>query len=1182
MIMMETDDLYKASHRLIDDEKPVLSKAIVIGAGDVGIKCLFSAKSLMEKRIHPQARRYIRWVAVNSKDIESTGREHNDRYRFPADQFAREERNILYLSFPGTSDMSRDFFRIKYKTDLCFDWLPDPDIYDISRPDDPVRALGRFNFFLNEDYIRRSLIKERDRLDQLPDEARYFRLACTKEGIGRKKPRISVFIIASPSCVTGSGIFFDIAAMMKDIFRNSRQGTDISGILVHPVPAVNNDDRIMSDTYAFFKELDYYMSGGRFMSTYPSGRKVEVQDSLFNDGKVYLLEPENMAGGFLNERGHVYDLAGELVSAFISGFSGGAIDSSRAYERFGIPLYNSTDGKPVRKACYSSFGISRAVYPVPELIETGYRAVAVKMIESFFKPVNAGLLAETLGSINRGLVRSLKLDCRMIFERIYPGHKADIENESVIIRKRFIQPEGDRDKESVMAVMKSVIASYDREGLDKRRHLMVSVMERRYRPELERIRNVLIPEIRKYIQDQSRGLLFSSVITDILRERLDLYIKKYRVEGKAIGFYSASDMEEFMVEQGKMETCDEGLIEALCGMASFNYRQSLYGSMLASAETFAVEFRGIISWLKNSVIGPLCEKTSVLKKNLQFEMNTIRSGLLEERNPFIHYLVTDSEIDSFIEKHFYSETSIQDLCQNVDFESFSGIEDEPVRVMETSLISKLGLPVLDMDENQIYDIIAEDYGECNDKSPNEIISMLYGDNGDGQDSQAEYPLVFTFGIDNIKKNLFRIIHLHFSDSDFSSVSVKDILEERQIAPDSLLEQLDVFSRPYINADMTLPGPVEYYRAVAGFKLDADDQGGETLRGNVNDLPPRLKDSAKRKNSEPPVMAEIFEAPVLCGNFEVVSTGAFLGLPLQGIISICGMSDSYHAAVSDRKRPPHVFNSSSCNAKYFPDPSGDLNYLDPVRLWSGLILLDIIKEKDGVYSYIPELVPALKDIEARENYRKVILELYRKIEEQRGADNIRPELLAEVVSGLGILAKNPSDGRLQFRRDYLPVIADIMDDLTAGSTDMNPRRDMSIPKFSSSMELVAFLEGNSKIKRFITDMIKSVIERSIRNITAGADISLPSRKIEQTVLPVFRNKFEFYDYYERKGSLEWQNVLMKILSEKLDMYMSSPKFRLNDGSNLPDRLKVSELLKALEQRIPQAVLMEADLKNRSGL
>jgi len=49
-----------------------------------------------------------------------------------------------------------------------------------------------------------------------------------------------------------------------------------------------------------------------------------------------------------------------------------------------------------------------------------------------------------------------------------------------------------------------------------------------------------------------------------------------------------------------------------------------------------------------------------------------------------------------------------------------------------------------------------------------------------------------------------------------------------------------------------------------------------------------------------------------------------------------------------------------------------------------------------------------------------------------------------------------------------------------------------------------------------------------------------------------------------------------------MYMSSPKFRLNDGSNLPDRLKVSELLKALEQRIPQAVLMEADLKNRSGL
>ena len=211
---------------------------------------------------------------------------------------------------------------------------------------------------------------------------------------------------------------------------------------------------------------------------------------------------------------------------------------------------------------------------------------------------------------------------------------------------------------------------------------------------------------------------------------------------------------------------------------------------------------------------------------------------------------------------------------------------------------------------------------------------------------------------------------------------------------------------------------------------------------------------------------------------------------------------------------------------------------------------------------------------------MILELYAKIEHYRDSDDIPPELLAEVVSGLGILAKNPSDGRLQFRRDYLAVIADVI----SGDGMPGPVRgtDVQVPRFGSSFELIAFFRENTRIMEFITVMVRSVIERSLGNITAGADISLPARKIEQTVLPMFRNKFEFFNYYEKRGSLEWRNILLNALSAKLDEYLSSSKFRTGGGSGAPDRAKIGELLRALEQRIPEAVIMEADMKNRSGL
>jgi hypothetical protein len=92
-------------------------------------------------------------------------------------------------------------------------------------------------------------------------------------------------------------------------------------------------------------------------------------------------------------------------------------------------VYLPGDEKSQRRASYNSFGISRVIYPVPQLKDIGYRIIALKMIDAFLKQINNKLLLETIGDINRGLVRALRLDCRLIFERMYPDYKADMEVE---------------------------------------------------------------------------------------------------------------------------------------------------------------------------------------------------------------------------------------------------------------------------------------------------------------------------------------------------------------------------------------------------------------------------------------------------------------------------------------------------------------------------------------------------------------------------------------------------------------------------------------------------------------------------------------------------------------------------------------------------------------------------------
>ena len=182
---MAKDALHSSIQRIISDDKPTVRKSLVIGVGGSGMKGVLAAKKWIEKNIPSEAHRYMRWIGIDTTDIETSIEGKGGFYRFPSNQFLQEEKRMLYIAAPTPADLSLDFLRDKFKNDPCFNWLPNPDVYDIStragQGANQTRPLGRLAFFFNEQAIREALVNERDRLGQLSDDPKYFQLMDVKD-----------------------------------------------------------------------------------------------------------------------------------------------------------------------------------------------------------------------------------------------------------------------------------------------------------------------------------------------------------------------------------------------------------------------------------------------------------------------------------------------------------------------------------------------------------------------------------------------------------------------------------------------------------------------------------------------------------------------------------------------------------------------------------------------------------------------------------------------------------------------------------------------------------------------------------------------------------------------------------------------------------------------------------------
>jgi hypothetical protein len=170
---MQKQDIHESLQSVINDDKPNVRKSLILGLGGSGMKGILSAKNWIEHNIPLEAHRYMRWIGIDTTDIETSIEGKGGRYRFPSNQFFQDEKRMLYISAPTPAELSVSYLQKKYKEDPVFSWIPNPDVYDISTRSgqgaNQTRALGRIAFFDNEATIRKILMKEKERLTALSD-----------------------------------------------------------------------------------------------------------------------------------------------------------------------------------------------------------------------------------------------------------------------------------------------------------------------------------------------------------------------------------------------------------------------------------------------------------------------------------------------------------------------------------------------------------------------------------------------------------------------------------------------------------------------------------------------------------------------------------------------------------------------------------------------------------------------------------------------------------------------------------------------------------------------------------------------------------------------------------------------------------------------------------------------------
>ena len=234
-----------------------------------------------------------------------------------------------------------------------------------------IRALGRLALFANArsvyDSLRHLVSEARDyKAERVSADWRYVYEPFS--------PHLTVCVVASLAGGTGSGIFLDVAMILRDIMEDEEQ---LFAYLLLPDIYVNRPgtQNVEANAYGALLELDYHMSLAATYNYKFGGRDIEVRKKPFD--MVFLVNRENRERKTFNEISEMAELLG-LSVFFMSGPLGK--EQADVFDNIVMQLAEQQGTYYGRKAHYASIGAAELQFRPERLRSEAKGQIAKKLV----------------------------------------------------------------------------------------------------------------------------------------------------------------------------------------------------------------------------------------------------------------------------------------------------------------------------------------------------------------------------------------------------------------------------------------------------------------------------------------------------------------------------------------------------------------------------------------------------------------------------------------------------------------------------------------------------------------------------------------------------------------------------------------------------------------------------------
>lgn len=235
---------------------------------------------------------------------------------------------------------------------------------------------------------------------------------------------VRVFIISSSCGGTGSGMTFDIAYLCRQHLQREGIISTITGVTILPSVMTKvvgsadaqQKDKIMANSYAWFKENDYLVEKQEWNVSYP-GLNVDIKNSPFDVN--FVVEMSNQAGQFLNSAQDIYKMIAQSLFVISSTSIAGNYDSIKDNMGITNTMYDQ------RLRSYSSFATASLVFPKERIRKCAGSRLGEEILR------NATVIPRSLNEHqlnSTSFISQMGINYQALIERLLGNHRVRNDN----------------------------------------------------------------------------------------------------------------------------------------------------------------------------------------------------------------------------------------------------------------------------------------------------------------------------------------------------------------------------------------------------------------------------------------------------------------------------------------------------------------------------------------------------------------------------------------------------------------------------------------------------------------------------------------------------------------------------------------------------------------------------------